>query len=98
MERCPYYTGFRKERLDCSLVLLVRDRLQSFTIQYFFRLLDLLTSHSAPLPPPPPTGKFDTHETLLGPCSVVFRKQKAPSGIIQLPLKQQQQKTILVII
>ena len=75
MEACPYYTGFRKERLDCSQVLLVRDCLQSSILPYyiFLRLLDLLTSHSA-LPPPLP-GKFDTHETLRGPFSVVFPKQ-----------------------
>ena len=55
MEACPYYTGFLKERLDCSQVLLVRDCLQSSILPYyiFFRLLDLLTSHSAPPPPFP---------------------------------------------
>ena len=53
METCPYYTGFRKERLDCSQVLLVRDCLQSSILPYyfFFRLLDLPTRHPAPPPP-----------------------------------------------
>ena len=75
MEACPYYTGFRKERLDCSQVLLVRRlfTVLYFTILYFFS--PPRPTNQSLSPPPPLPGKFDTYETLRGPFSVVSPKQ-----------------------